>query len=76
MYLSIYHLSIFIYLRKVLLETGFLCIALAVLKQGQPDLKLKASPASASQNVGIKGICNHHLAELFTFNCEYMNVSV
>jgi hypothetical protein len=46
---SIRHFCLFVF---VFFETGFLCVAMAVLDQA--GLELKNSPASASQVLGLK----------------------
>jgi hypothetical protein len=46
-------------------ETGFLCLALAVLELRNP-------PASASRVLGIKGVCHHRPAFLnYYLHCIY-----
>lgn len=51
------------------LETGFLCVALPVLDfADQAGLKLRDSPASASQSAGITGVYNHTQLSMNSFS--------
>jgi hypothetical protein len=71
-----YHLSIYL---LIYFETGFLCVALAVLK-----LALKTSLALNPEillplltSAGIKGVHHHHVCFIlnYTYIHEYIHVS-
>jgi hypothetical protein len=71
--LLLMHFLIIIYLKKFFFETGFLCVALAVLGSlCRPGLKLRNLPASASRVLGLKA-CATTPSTLFLL-CIFRNM--